>query len=340
MTELRVGIIGCGAVTVRSHLPVLTAMDGVRVSALADPQLERTRAAAGRFGVPAVCADYRELLPAVDALVLALPHHLHASIGAEVLHAGKHVLMEKPLANTPAESDHLIAAAAQGGATLAVGQVRRYMTAYRAVKDWVATGALGELTGFDAEEGGVYNWPVASDFFFRQELSGGGVLMDTGAHVLDALLWWLGDLQVSSYGDDNAGGVEADCTVQLRTDGGAAGSLTLSRVRALRNVCTLRGTRADLEVNLLTNQATLTPKGAALGLNGAFAGDSQTTLDLFRAQAAEWLRLLRGEPAEIATAEEARRTIAVIGACYAARQPQLPPWQAIAPATIGVQAHG
>ncbi len=340
MSELRVGIIGCGAVTVRSHLPVLTAMDRLRVVALADPQLERTQAVAARFGVPTACADYREVLDGVDALVLALPHHLHAPIGTEVLQAGKHVLMEKPLANTPAECDELMAAATQGGATLAVAQVRRYMAAYQAARAWLATDLLGELTGFEAEEGAVYNWPVASDFFFRQALSGGGVLMDTGAHVLDALLWWLGDLQVTGCQDDNAGGVEADCTVRLRTGGGAAGTLTLSRVRALRNVCTLRGTRAELEVNLLANQATLTPTGAARGLTGAFAGDSQTTLDLFRAQAGEWLRLMRGEPAEIASAAQARQTIALIHASYAARQPQHAPWQAIAPATLGVQAHG
>jgi predicted dehydrogenase len=338
MNELRVGIVGCGAVTVRSHLPVLTDMDGVRVAALADPQLARTQAIAARFGIPRACADYRELLDDVDALVLALPHHLHAPVGAEVLRAGKHVLMEKPLANTPAECDRLIAAAGQGGATLAVAQVRRYMTAYRAAREWLAAGLLGELTGFEAEEGGVYNWPVASDFFFRPEHSGGGVLMDTGAHVLDALLWWLGDLQVHAYADDNAGGVEADCTLQLRTADGAAGRVTLSRVRTLSNVCTLRGKRADLVVNLLANQATLTPKGATLGLSGAFADGSQTTLDLFRAQAAEWLRLMRGEPAEIATGDEARRTIELIAACYGAREPVQQPWQAIDASTMGAQA--
>jgi predicted dehydrogenase len=340
MSELRVGIIGCGAVTVRSHLPVLTGMDGLRVVALADPQLERTQAVAARFGVPTVCADYRELLDGVDALVLALPHHLHAPVGAEVLRAGKHVLMEKPLANAPAECDQLIEAAAQGGVTLAVAQVRRYMTAYRAAREWLATELLGELIELTAEEGGVYNWPVASDFFFRPEHSGGGVLMDTGAHVLDALLWWLGDLQLSDYSDDNAGGVEADCTAQLRTAGGAAGRVTLSRVRALSNVCTLRGTRADLTVNLLTNQATLMPKGATAALGGAFAGSSQTTLDLFRAQAAQWLQLMRGEPAEIATAAEARRTVELIAACYAARKPAAQPWQSIDATTLGVTAHG
>jgi predicted dehydrogenase len=332
MTDIRIGIVGCGAVTTKSHLPALQAIPGVRVVALADPQTDRTSKIATCFGVPKVVGDYRELLDDVDALILALPHHLHAPIGAEILLVGKHVLMEKPLANTVIECDHLIAAAAQGNAVLAVGQVRRFMTAYKAAKQWIASGILGEVTGFDIEEGGVYNWPVASDFFFRPEMSGGGVLMDTGAHVLDALLWWLGDLEPTAYEDDNAGGVEADCTLRLRSITGVEGSLTLSRVRGLRNTCVIRGVKAEVEVALLANQARLVPQGSRLGLTGMFGANSgaqeaQSTVDLFRAQAEAWVKAIRGEPAEIATAEEARNVIRVIQDSYVKRRRVREIWQ-------------
>ena len=100
MTEIRIGIVGCGAVTSKSHLPALEGIKGVKVTALADPQISRTQEIASRFGVPKAAADYREIMDDVDALILALPHHLHAPIGSDVLKAGKHVLMEKPLANT------------------------------------------------------------------------------------------------------------------------------------------------------------------------------------------------------------------------------------------------
>lgn len=333
MTEIRVGIVGCGAVTTKSHLPALEGVDGVRVTALADPQIERTREIALRFQVPKAVASYRELLDDVDALILALPHHLHLAIGTEVLKAGKHVLMEKPLANTVEECDALIAATEESKALFFVAQVRRYMIAYKAVKRWVESGVLGELTGFEAEEGGVYNWPVASDFFFRPEMSGGGVLMDTGAHVVDALLWWLGDLMVTSYEDDNAGGVEADCTMGLASPKGFSGSLILSRIRTLKNNLILHGEKADLEVALLANQARLAPKGTSFGLTGGYALDftlaPQSTLDLFMEQAREWVKAIHGEPAEIAAAAEARRTIQVIRDAYSMQRRKVESWQRI-----------
>ena len=333
MTDILIGIVGCGAVTARSHLPALRGIAGARVVALADPQIERTREIAARFNVPKAVADYRELLDEVDALILALPHHLHAPIGSEVLQAGKHVLMEKPLANTVGECDRLIAAARQGNMVLAVGQVRRYMTAYKAAKQWIASGVLGELAGFGAEEGGIYNWPVASDFFFRPEKSGGGVLMDTGAHVLDALLWWLGDFEVTAYEDDNAGGVEADCAMRLHSRAGVEGSLMLSRIRSLKNTCLFRGAKANLEIALLGNAARLIPHDSRFRLAGAFEitaserAMENNTLGLFREQAEEWIKAIHGKPAEIATAEDARNTIRVIRDGYAQKQPVREIWR-------------
>ena len=323
MNELRIGIIGCGAVAVKCHLPALQQVVGGRVAALADPLLERARELGTRFSVPHVAADFREILDQVDAVILALPHHLHAAIGVDVLHAGKHVLMEKPLANTVAECDALIAAANSAGRVLAVGQVRRYMVAIEATRQWLASGVLGDLEGFEVEEGGIYGWPVVSDFFFRPATSGGGVLMDTGAHVLDTLRWWLGELQVVQYTDDMAGGVEADCTMKLRAAIGVEGSMMLSRLRTLSNRCLLRGSRALLEVHPLANRARLVPYGSALGLCGGYAvgmeNQPQDLVDLFRKQAEEWLKAVRGEKAEIATAEEARATIQMIQDGYAQR---------------------
>lgn len=332
MNEKRIGIIGCGAVTAKYHLPALQQVAGVQIVALADPQLVRTQELAAAFSVPLSVAEYRDMLEHVDAVILALPHHLHATIGVEVLKAGKHVLMEKPLANTVAECDVLIAAARQAGRVLAVGQVRRYMAAIQATRQWLASGLLGDLESFHVEEGGIYGWPVASDFFFKREMSGGGVLIDTGAHVLDTLRWWLGDLHVTGYEDDDAGGIEADCTMRLETAAGIAGTLVLSRLRTLGNHCILRGSRALLEVHPLANRARLVPHGASFGLSGGYAinGEevrSQELVDLFRRQSEEWLKAIRGEKSGIATAEEARETILLIQEAYGWRTRHSACWE-------------
>jgi predicted dehydrogenase len=332
VNEQRIGIIGCGAVTAKYHLPALQQVAGIQIVALADPRLERTRELAATFAVPHAVADYRDLLDRTDAVILALPHHLHATIGVEALKAGKHVLMEKPLANTVAECDALIAASRQADRVLAVGQVRRYTIAIQATRQWLTSGLLGDLEEFHVEEGGIYGWPVASDFFFKRETSGGGVLMDTGAHVLDTLRWWLGDLHVTGYEDDDAGGIEADCTMRMETNDGIAGTMVLSRLRTLSNRCLLRGSRALLEVNPLANWARLVPHGTGMGLCGGYAVNgaevrNRELVDLFRQQAEEWLKAIRGEKAGIATAEEARATIRMIQEGYARRIRQTSCWE-------------
>ncbi len=328
--SIQIGVVGCGAVTARYHLPALRRVAGARVAALADPALERARILAAQFGVPRAVADFQEMLDGVDAVVLALPHHLHATIGIAALRAGKHVLMEKPLANTVADCDALIAAARENGRVLAVAQVRRYLPAVRAVRDWLSAGLLGDIAAFEVEEGGVYRWPAASDFFFRRETAGGGVFMDTGAHVLDMLRCWLGDLTLVEYADDAAGGVEADGEMRVRSLCGAEGTIRLSRLRDLRNRCVLRGSRATLDVEPLNHRATLTPSRSKTGLAGTVEGAMDSAPDwvtLFEEQAENWLKAIRRQPAEIAAAEEARETIRLIEEAYARRRTVAGVWE-------------
>ena len=115
------------------------------------------------------------------------------------------------------------------------------------LKKALDSGILGDITSFDFQEGSVYDWPVASDFMFRKA-AGGGVLADTGAHVLDTLLWRVGDWQSVVYRDDSQGGVEADCLLELQMDSGATGTVQMSRSRALRNTYIIRGDRGHLEI--------------------------------------------------------------------------------------------
>jgi hypothetical protein len=83
------------------------------------------------------------------------------------------------------------------------------------------SGALGKIESFDFREGAVFNWPATTNSFWRRETAGGGVLADQGAHVLDLLLWWLGDFTSLTYVDDSQGGVEADCRLELSMKSGA-----------------------------------------------------------------------------------------------------------------------
>src|SRR5690606_34169130 len=101
--KTRLAVIGCGGMS-RSHASRFNALsDRMDVVAVVDIDEAKARSAAEHVGASIVATDFREVLPEVDAVLIALPHHLHHPVGMECLQAGKHVLMEKPLGNTEQE---------------------------------------------------------------------------------------------------------------------------------------------------------------------------------------------------------------------------------------------
>src|SRR4029079_2627700 len=111
------------------------------------------------------------------------------------------------------------------------------------VRNLLRDGLLGEIRGFDLRQGVIPRWPFATDFLLKKEMAGGGVLADFGVHVLDLLLWWLGDLNPTDYRADALGGVEWDCEMTLTTGAGITGKVEISRTRNLRNTCVFEGER-------------------------------------------------------------------------------------------------
>ena len=122
---LRVGIIGCGAGIF--HLEGYTEEPRAEVVALAGLDTDRCQQLAKRFDVPHTYGDYSELLvhPNIDAVSVVVPNHLHLPVTLAALEAGKHVLVEKPLARTVAEGEQMVEAAREVGKVLAIAFNRR-----------------------------------------------------------------------------------------------------------------------------------------------------------------------------------------------------------------------
>lgn len=332
MEELRIAVVGCGAVTAQAHLPVATRAKHIKVTLLVDHNLDRATSLASQFGVPRVARDISAVPGSADAAIVALPHFLHAPVSIDLLRQGIHVLVEKPMALAGAECDAMIAAAGAGRAVLAVGLMRRFLTMFRFVRETIQSGVLGDIRRFDFREGYIYDWPVASDFFFRKETAGGGVLVDTGAHTLDTLLWWLGDARGVEYFDDNYGGVEADCLIRLELETGATGIVELSRTRKLRNTLIVEGDRARLEVDWLRMR--LTPKTGDGQLDGMIKPTDPSHvqingyLEAMEASFNDWVAAIRRGGTPIASGAEGRRSVELIETCYRNRQPLELPWLA------------
>ncbi len=325
---VKFAIVGCGAVA-GAHVPVIAESDAAETVMTVDKSLERAQSMAEENGIPKAVADYRDIVGVADAAVLALPHSLHAPISCDLLRAGVHVLVEKPMALTTEECDAMIDAAREGNATLAVGQLRRFFYSSQFVKRAVDSGMLGEIESFDMREGSVYNWPMASDFTFRAD-AGGGVLADQGAHSLDTLLWWLGDYAKLECFDDAQGGVEADCEIHLTLESGATGIVELSRTRDLRGSVIIRGSLATIEVeSKFDSDVRLCPAGQDILLAGRTLRDEapgEDVMDVFRRQLADFVDAVRNGRDPLVSGVEGRRAVAAIEAAHACRQPLVLPW--------------
>ncbi len=186
-----VGIAGAGWFA-GQHARAIAAVPGVEIRAAVAGKTESTAAFVAEHGGTA-CGDWRAMLDdkAVDAILVATPHHLHTEIVLAAAQAGKHVLVEKPMAPTLAECEAMIAAATAAGTQLMVGQIMRYSLPCIAAHDFLATGALGRpLVGRSSMvkfwmEHNRRAWHLTPE-------TGGGMMLTAGIHALDRLVWLMG----------------------------------------------------------------------------------------------------------------------------------------------------
>lgn len=191
--KLRVGVIGCGVGIL--HLEGFADDPRVEVVAIAGLDDDRCRNLANQFGVPKVYRDYQDLIadPEIDAVTVAVPNHLHYPVTMAAIEAGKHAIVEKPLARTASEGEAMVAAARQAGLVLGVAFNRRGRQDVELVKREVERGALGEIyhaRAFWMRRSGI---PGLGTWFTTRDLAGGGALIDLGIHVLDMALWTMGN---------------------------------------------------------------------------------------------------------------------------------------------------
>lgn len=331
MTDrIRLALIGCGAVARILHLPAIAGVKEVELAALVDPCLERAAELAMKYGARRIAAEYQELIDGIDAAIVATPNNLHAPIAIDLLARGVHVLVEKPMALNARDGEKMIAAAQESGRVLAVGMEMRFFDPSRFVKAALSESLLGPIHKFDLRVGIVSTWPAATDYFLRAHQAGGGVLINHGIHVLDLLLWWLGDYAEVSYFDDALGGVEANCELRLRLRNGAAGTVEISRMRKLRNTCFLEGERGALEIELWEPDGRLyLQQGDHLVLHGHTGAPEfahTEAPEIFRRQLEDFVAAIRHRRAPFVPGSEALRAVRLIQACYASRRSLEVPW--------------
>ncbi len=191
MTPLRVALIGAGGIA-GAHFQAYQKVPEAEVVAVVDIVPERAKSAAQRFGVPRWFTDHRQVLrlPDVDAVDICTPHGAHAPIAIDALRAGKHVLVEKPMASDLKQAVAMVRAAKSNGRVLFCGIKSRWSAGTQQLKRFVESGALGDL--YFAEIVATRRRGIPGASFTRRSMAGGGVVLDLGVYLVDTLLHLLG----------------------------------------------------------------------------------------------------------------------------------------------------
>jgi predicted dehydrogenase len=242
-TRLRMAVVGLGRIAQVAHLPALEKAEGVELVAVSDPSEEVAAAVAARYRVSVATSDLAEVLAdaSVEAVLVAAPDRFHFAIAAAVLQAGKHVLVEKPLAATPAEAGELAELVATTGLVLQVGAMKRHDPGLEFAKEFVAA-QLGQARSFNAWyrigdlrpgiEAALFPHVYADraartlEATFKEDRAR-YLLATHGAHVFDTVRFLLGDV-ASVVARHRADGRDQAWQVLLTTANGAVGTVALT----------------------------------------------------------------------------------------------------------------
>jgi predicted dehydrogenase len=350
--ELRVAIIGCGALTELFYVPALHCLGRkccVTVAALIDPDASRAAAMARHFPGSKAGGGLSDIPDDTQLAIVASPAGFHAEQTIELLRRGLHVLCEKPMAPSAAECDAMIAEARRAGRLLALGHFKRFFPATRQIKELVDTQAFGRVRHFRFLDGAKFRWPAKSRAFFERRSGGGGVLIDAGVHTLDLALWWFGGPAELRCADDAMGGVEANVRLSFTYSNGISGDVILSRDWDMANRYVIQFERGwiawdPIDANHIdlgwgeryALKATTQEAGSLMGQPAA-GREVATRHQAFMHEVENMLDAVRGRARVEVTGEDGRRVMALIEQCYANSTLIDMPWMTAAERQRGLE---
>ncbi|MBU0519088.1 Gfo/Idh/MocA family oxidoreductase [bacterium] len=231
-SPLRYGIIGFGRFARRRIIPAFQQITDSSITAIQKRKPGEAAIEAESLGISTGYDSYEELLAdsAVDVVYITSANHDHTEHAIASAKAGKHVLCEKPLANTPAACEKIIAACAQAGVKLMVAQTLRYSAPVMLLKQWISAGKLGKISS--ARACFTYLLETSPRSWIRdKQMAGGGPLADLGVHCIDTLRYLSGTVReavgfTSPKGQEND--IELSAEGLLHFEDGVTGSFFCS----------------------------------------------------------------------------------------------------------------
>lgn len=319
--EIRVAVVGAGGAAQVVHLPILKRLPEVEVAGIVDLEEVKARTIASRFGVRRASSSLSELASQtpLDAVVICSPTQAHEEGTVEALSLGCHVLCERPLATTTESVGRLIDVAKTADRHVMVAMNLRYRFDMRAIKQFMATGELGEAIFVRATWMNRRARRPRRGWRLDPHLSGGGVLMDLGTQAIDLILWTLDFPPVERVTTrlHRAGGVDATAAVQMALATGTIAAVEVSWELVQerdRHLLYVLGTQGSARSTPFQVQCT-TASGIMDVTPPMDWPPTQLYTRSYRQEWAEFLRIVRGEKPGRAP-DEQMQVMRVVEACY------------------------
>ncbi|MFZ1321719.1 MAG: Gfo/Idh/MocA family oxidoreductase [Ignavibacteria bacterium] len=193
MSKLKIGIVGLGGISQVIHLPILSKMEDVEISAVCDSNISKCKSISSKYNVNKYFKDVEKMLEEcedISAVIIATQTSVHKDIAKKCLEAGKDILIEKPIARNYKEAKTIVDIAAKMKKKIMVGMNNRFRNDMMLQRTFTKAGEIGEIfyvkTGWIKPKSSDQNWML------QKVLSGGGVFLDNGIAMLDLGLWILG----------------------------------------------------------------------------------------------------------------------------------------------------
>ncbi|MCD6372944.1 MAG: Gfo/Idh/MocA family oxidoreductase [Thermococcus sp.] len=230
--ELKVGVVGCGNIFNLAHKNALKKIESIKVVACMDIDEERAREGARAFKAKAFTSLDEFLDLDMDVVEILTPTYTHAELAIKTLKAGKHVIVEKPIALTVEEGEKMIKTAEKEGLHLFVGHVRRFDKRWMQMKEVIKK---RNILPMHIRKSEVQNLPFPKDYWYWDERKSGGVAVDLGVHVTDFLRWFFESEPLSVYAvgksikeEARANGIFDHFLMMITFEGGKTGIAEVS----------------------------------------------------------------------------------------------------------------
>lgn len=327
----RIGIVGCGRIAYK-HAHAVVDSEHTELAVLVDRVPARAVKLAKRFqSQPQVRSELADILDSVDGVILSTPNHLHRDLAVECLRAGVPVLIEKPLAATVSDGEEICRVSEEENTVVAVGYMTRFQENVQLMRTLLQAEYFGSVRRFAYQFGGRGGWSPLSAYNLDRTATGGGVLVSTGSHFLDRLIYWLGYPDESTLIDDSTGGPEANAhaTFQYKEQREFSGMAIFSRTVSLRRRFVLETAEGIVSLGESPQAPIQFHPTASPSLTLTIerrSREQRRTANPFQLQAEDFVRACRSSQSPRVSAREGLQSVRLIEELYANRSPLPDDW--------------